>query len=314
MNRLAEPPSVAVHPHAAARVGLAYGLAAYLWWGFIALYFKLVSQVPPIQILAHRIVWSLLLVLLLPVARGGWSELATALRQRRTLLMLTASTIMLSINWFTFIFAVASGRLVEASLGYFINPLVSVLLGMIFLRERLRRWQAVGLLLAAAGVAYLAWARGQPPWLSLILAGSFGLYALLRKTAPVGSMAGLTIETAILFVPALLIIGLRQSSQQPPYDLATYGTLMLAGIVTAVPLLMFASAARRLRLATIGFIQYLTPTCQFLLAVLAFGEPFAGAELLSFGLIWAALLVYSWDSYRAYRGGLALLPPVPVEP
>ncbi|WP_428938480.1 EamA family transporter RarD [Fontivita pretiosa] len=304
----------AARAHAAPRIGLACGLGAYLLWGFIALYFKLVAHVPPIHVLAHRVVWSLVFVVALTAITGGWNELHSAIRNRRTLLFLAGSTTLLSINWFTFILAVATDRVVQASLGYFINPLVNVLLGMIFLRERLRPWQVVGLLLASSGVATLALSRGYLPWIALALAVSFGFYGLLRKLAPVGAMPGLTVETAILFVPALATIFLYQPANAPAIDPKSLALLMLAGVVTAVPLLLFTAAARRLRLATMGFLQYLAPSCQFLLAIFAFHEPFSGADLTSFCLIWTALLIYSLDSYMSWREGMIRLPSAPPEP
>jgi chloramphenicol-sensitive protein RarD len=243
------------------------------------------------------------LVLLLTAFRGGWGELRAAVGSRRTMTILAASTAALSINWFVFITAVATGHVVEASLGYFINPLINVLLGMIFLRERLRRWQGVGLVLAALGVIYLAWSRGQFPWIAVVLAITFGCYGLFRKVAPVGSMPGLTVETAILFIPAVFIIVAHRTTASAEFSTGTWLLLMLAGVVTAVPLLLFAAAAKRLRLMTMGFLQYISPTCQFLLAVFAFGEAFGRSELISFGLIWTALAVYSFDAYVAYRQG-----------
>jgi chloramphenicol-sensitive protein RarD len=193
---------------------------------------------------------------------------------------------------------------IQASLGYYINPLVSVLLGMIFLHERLRGWQAIGLALATIGVACMTWSRGQLPMIALILAVSFGLYGLLRKIAHVGAVIGLVIETALLFIPALAIIAPLRSTHVT-HDLRTNLLLALAGIVTAVPLLLFTAATRRLRLATMGFLQYIGPTCQFFLAVFAFNEPLNTMDLISFALIWSALAIYSWDSYLAYRRGTA---------
>ncbi|HVT88910.1 MAG TPA: EamA family transporter RarD [Tepidisphaeraceae bacterium] len=190
------------------RTGVICGVSAHLMWGFLPLYIKLVSNVPPLQILAHRIAWSLLFVALVIILRGGWQELAVVLRDRRAMLMLCASTTMLSANWFVFIYAVNSGHTVEASLGYFINPLLSVLLGVTFLGERMRRWQGVGLMLATAGVVYLTWSHGSIPWIALSLAITFGSYGLLRKTVRAGSLSGLTIETALLFIPAVLTIGI----------------------------------------------------------------------------------------------------------
>lgn len=313
MTRTLENPVTSHRSHAPPTFGLACGFGAYLWWGFVPIYFRAVRHVEPIQVLAHRVIWSVLFLLVLTGVTRGFDELRSAWRDRRTLLMLAASTLVLSINWFVFILAVGRGMVMQASLGYFINPLVSVMLGMIFLHERMRRLQWVGLVLATVGVVYLTWSRGQLPWVALILACSFGLYGLLRKLAPVGAMPGLTIETAILLVPCLLLVG-WDARRPGDYDLPTMILLGAAGIITAVPLLMFAAATRRLRLSTMGFLQYVGPTCQFLLAVFAFGEPFRSADLVSFALIWSALILYSTDSYLAYRAGQAAIPSTPPEP
>jgi chloramphenicol-sensitive protein RarD len=300
-------------PHAAARVGVACGLGAYLFWGFVPLYFKLVGHVAPIQILAHRVIWSLLFVGILTPFTERREAVAAVLKNRRKLLLLTLSTIVLSLNWYTFIYAVEHNMIMEASLGYFINPLVSVLLGIVFLGERLRSWQGIGLVLAAAGVACMTWSRGQVPMIALILAVSFGFYGLMRKIAHVGAVLGLTIETALLLIPALLIVGPLQSAEHAPYDLKTKFFLGLAGLVTAIPLLLFTAATHRLRLATMGFLQYIGPTVQFLLAVFAFHEPLNSMDLASFALIWSALAIYSWDSYLAYRRGQMIAPSLAAE-
>jgi chloramphenicol-sensitive protein RarD len=315
-ERLERSPAAA----ASARVGVVFGLAAYSWWGLVPLYFHLLRHVPPIQVLAHRIIWSVALLVALVTLTGRWGALFPVLRRRRTMVMLLMSTIVVATNWYTFIYAIERGRVLEASLGYFINPLWIVVLGIVFLRERLRGWQAAALGLATVGVALLTWWRGQVPWLALILAVSFGFYGLLRKITPVDAIHGLLIETALLFVPAMLAVAvaIRGNDGGPAFDVQTKLLLALAGVVTAVPLLFFTAAAQRLRLATIGFLQYVGPTLQFLLAVLVFGEPFGATELVSFGLIWTALLLFSWDSYRAYRAATLSEAPesalVPVEP
>jgi chloramphenicol-sensitive protein RarD len=303
----------ALHPHAAAhagaRAGLAYGLAAYLAWGFVPAYFKLLAHVSPLVVLCHRVVWSVLfLAVLIAVQRRG-AEVWACARRRPVLLALLASTLFIAINWYVFIWAVSKGRVLQASLGYYINPLVNVMLGMVFLRERLRPWQAAGLALAAAGVVGMASFQGQLPWVSLALAFSFGLYALVRKTAAVGPLVGLTIETTLLLPVALVVLAGPKLGWFAPvgatagvvWDTRTYVLLALAGVVTAVPLLWFAAAARRLRLSTLGVLQYLSPTCQFLLAVFAYGETFRWWHGVSFGLIWGALAIYTVDSIRAYR-------------
>lgn len=212
--------------------------------------------------------------------------------------MLCASTLLLSANWFVFIDAVNSGHTVEASLGYFINPLFTVCLGMVVLGERMRPRQAAGILLALVGVMILTWSHGKIPWIAISLAATFGCYSLLRKTVRAGAISGLTIETALLFIPAIIAIG-RYHAAGHTYTTHTWLLLPLAGVVTAVPYLLFAAAARRLRLMTMGFLQYLTPTCHFILAVFAFHEPMPQHDQISFTLIWIALAIYSWDSYRA---------------
>lgn len=289
---------------AATRGGLLYGVGAYGLWGVLPVYFKAVKQVPALEVLAHRVIWSLALLLLLLLMRRGWRAGAGALRSRRTLATLGATTLLIGGNWLMFIWAIANDHLLQASLGYFINPLVNVLLGLVFLRERLRGGQTVAVGLAAVGVGYLTLAAGQFPGLALFFAGSFGLYGLLRKTAKVEAMLGLTVETALLAPLALAFLGWQMlrgravfGAGSPAMDLL----LMLAGVITATPLLWFTEAARRLRLTTLGFLQYLAPTGHFLLAVLAFGEPLTGADLFAFACTWAALGIYSVDAARAVR-------------
>lgn len=287
-----------------ARAGVAYGLAAYVFWGFVPLYFKAVASVPAMEVLAHRVIWSVPLLIVLMRVLRRWPVALEALKDRRTLLTLAGSTTLIALNWLTFIWAVASGQLLQASLGYYINPLVNVLLGFLFLSERLRPWQWVSVALAAGAVAFLAVSYGVFPWVALVLAFSFGFYGLLRKVARLDSLSGLTMETTLLF-PIMLGYWLwlmrdgRSAMQGGP--LFVQILLPLGGVITAVPLLWFASAARRLRLATIGFMQYIAPTFQFLLAVAAFGEAFTRAHAVSFALIWVALSIYTTDTVRASR-------------
>lgn len=284
-----------------ANTGVGYGLAAYFWWGLAPLYFKTVGHVPPPEILAHRILWSCVLLALILWRRGEWRTLGVVARDRRLLGTLAVSTVLIAVNWFVFIWAIANGRLLQASLGYFINPLVNVLLGVLILKERLRRPQAVALLLAAGGVVLMSLRVGGVPAVSLILASSFAVYGLLRKQTPVGGVVGLAVETGLLFPLALLYLfwlGDQGRLVFSRLDLRTDLLLAASGVVTALPLVWFANAARRLRLSTIGILQYLAPSLQFLLAVLVFGEPFAVGELASFGLIWAALAVYTVDAIR----------------
>jgi chloramphenicol-sensitive protein RarD len=310
-------PARPVAPRDETRAGLMYGLGAYLSWGVVAMYFKLLTHVPALTVLANRIVWSALFLAIVTAVRGSTRELREPLRRRDVLWALAGSTFLIAVNWYTFIYAIEADALLHASLGYFINPLVSVLLGFVFLRERLRPWQLVGLALAAAGVAILTVRLGTVPWIALILAVSFGFYGLLRKVMQIGAMAGLTVETWLLFVPSLVVIIVyagRDPARFASLSIGTHVLLALAGVVTAVPLLMFAAAARRLRLATMGFMQYIAPTCQFLLAVFLYDEPFTRAHMLTFGLIWAALLAYTLESYVDYRRRSAPPPAPTVEP
>ncbi len=287
-----------------ARAGVAYGLAAYLWWGFAPLYFKAVATVPPGEVLAHRVVWSTLLLLVLVFTLGRAPAFRAVLADRRTRLALTASMALVAVNWFTFIWAVDHDEVLQASLGYFINPLVNVLLGYLVLKERLRRLQTLSVLLALAGVAYLGVSYGEPPVIALLLAFSFGFYGLIRKRVRAEGMVGLTVETLFLTPVALAYLAWLAHAGRLTFGHAGSGlTLLLAasGVVTALPLLWFANAARRLRYATVGFLQYLAPSFQFLLAVAVFGEPFTRAHAVAFPLIWAALAIYSLDALRAAR-------------
>lgn len=288
--------------HSDSKPGLLYGLAAYGLWGLIPLYFKSVAEVSPLEVLAHRALWScVMLALLIGWFRRG-AELRRELRNPRLLGMLALSSLLIAVNWLTFIYAVISRQLLQASLGYFVNPLVSVLLGVFVLRERLRPRQMASLALAAGGVLVLATLVGQLPWISLTLAFSFALYGLLRKLMPVDGMVSLAVETSVLAPFALAYLGyLAAHDQLTGHTSAALGLLMLSGPVTTVPLLFFGAAARRLRLSTLGILQYVTPTGQFLLAVLAFGESFSAPQILSFAMIWTAVAVYTLDSYHASR-------------
>lgn len=284
------------------RLGVLCGLGAFAWWGLVPIYFKSVSAVQPMEVLAHRVIWSVVLLVILMLAQQQWRSAIALLRSRRTLLTLVVTTALIATNWFIFIWAVANEYILQASLGYFINPLVNVALGFAFLGERLTRWQTASVALAASGVGYLTVAYGSFPWIALVLAFSFGFYGLLRKTAPVGSLVGLTVETALLLPAALgylIWLTARQEAAFAAGSCQLNLLLPLAGVITAVPLIWFAVAARRLRLATLGFLQYLAPTGHFLLAVLAYKEPFTVEHLISFTCIWTALAVYSLDTVRS---------------
>ena len=295
------PPQQTSPTHRDARIGLAYGVAAYAWWGLIPIYFKFVAHLPALGVLAHRVIWSFgFCAVLLMARRREWQDLRAALRHRNTVLLLAASAVFLASNWGVFIYAVARGLVLQSSLGYFIVPLVSIALAVIVLHERLRPWQSLSVALAVVGVGVITWERGMLPWISIVMAISWGSYALVRKIAHVTPLAGVAIETAMLTPIALAYLTIAGTSGNalPPRD---YGVLALSGIVTGLPLFWFAAAARRLRLTTLGFLQYGAPIGQFLLAVFAYGEPFGRWNLIGFAFIWSALLLYTIDSLRAYR-------------
>jgi chloramphenicol-sensitive protein RarD len=278
--------------------GLIFALAAYGLWGVMPLYFRAVANVRPIEVLAHRVVWSVLFLAGLLTVLGAWPAVRASLANPRTRRVLVASTLLIASNWFVFICGVSTGQVVQASLGYYINPLLNVLLGVLLFRERLRRAQWLGLALAAAGLVYLVVAQGEWPWLALFLAGSFAAYGALRKVARVDAVVGLSIETLLLLPAALGMMAYWNWEGRLGLGALGTGTdllLLAAGVVTAVPLLCFGAAARRLPLSTLGFVQYLSPTLSFLLAVLYLGEPFRPAQQVCFGLIWSALLLVSLD-------------------
>jgi len=282
--------------------GVFYALAAYVIWGLFPLYFKALDTVPSLQILAHRMVWSLLLVVVLLAVLRRWAWLRVLRQQPLVLARFALSALLLSGNWGIYIWAVNSNHVVDASLGYYINPLVNVALGALLLHERLRglQWTALGI--AAAGVTVMALEVGHIPWISLSLALTFGSYALLRKTAPLGALEGLAVETAVLFPLALAYLewlGVHGQNAFAGADVQTRLLLIAAGPVTTVPLLLFAAGARRLSMALLGVLQYITPSLQLALGVWLYHEPFATAKLVGFGLVWAGLAVYLLDGLRA---------------
>jgi chloramphenicol-sensitive protein RarD len=278
--------------------GVLYAAAAYICWGLLPLYWKALQSVPALEILAHRMVWSLLVVLVLLAFQRHWSWLFSIWRDKRVLLTFITSALLLSVNWFIYIWAVNRNFVVEASLGYFINPLVNVLLGFLFLRERLRMWQGLAILLALSGVLFLSITFGALPWIALTLAGSFGLYGLLRKTARLNSLEGLTLETIMLFLPALGYLLYREAGGTGALGHTSGLTNLLlacSGIATAVPLLLFASGARLVSLTTLGILQYIAPTLQFLIGVVVYHEQLTVERLIGFSLIWLALAVYTLE-------------------
>jgi chloramphenicol-sensitive protein RarD len=290
--------------------GLLYGVAAYGWWGLMPLYFKAVRDVPGKQLLAHRIVWSLVLLALVLTIWRRWPDFRRCLQSPRTFRLLVLSAVLVAGNWYVYIYGVENDQIIDTSLGYFINPLLSVLLGMLFFRERLRSLQCLAVTLAAVGVAYHIYVLQVIPWIALVLATSFALYGLIRKVTPVDGLLGVAGETLVL-VP--VAVGYLVWEQLRGHGIIGRGwridgLVLLSGVVTTVPLLCFGQAARRLPLSTLGFLQYLAPSMQLSLAVWVYGESFRD-HAVSFGLIWTGLLIFTIDSLRNLR---RLPAPVPV--
>lgn len=283
--------------------GILYGVGAYFLWGLFPLYWKLLEHVSSWEIVSHRIVWSVVFLLLLHIIRRNWNWLRISLRTPSVLGIYLLSSLLLSINWSLYIWSVQINRVLDASLGYFITPLVNIVLGLLFLKERLNRAQTISVLLASTGVVYLTIQFGTIPWIALILALSFGFYGLIRKKASFNSVDGLSIETLMLFLPALgYLIFLQHNSQGHWIQGSVTTTLLLtaAGITTSLPLLLFGSAARRVTLTSIGIMQYLSPTLQFLIGLWVFGEPFSLYRLIGFVFIWAASSIYIFDSFKGH--------------
>ena len=283
-----------------------YGAVAYGVWGLFPLYFALLDSVSPMEVVAHRVVWSLVFLAVVLFIIRGWRNLVRTMRSKRTFGLLALAALFLSINWGVYVWAVQSNLVVEASLGYFINPLVSVGLGVVILRERLRhlQWAAVGL--AIVGVIVLAVAMGHPPWISLVLASSFGVYGLLKKVVDVGSVPSLTIETVVLAPVALMIIlialrgGHADLIQDGP---GTTALLVMLGPVTAIPLIAFGAAATRIPLSSLGLMQFLTPILQFIMGITIFHESMTTGRWLGFIIVWLALGLFGFDLIRHSRSG-----------
>lgn len=295
--------------------GVLFALAAYILWGFFPLYFKAIQQVSALQILAHRIAWGFVFTLAVVLVLRQWKEFRASVFNRRTFLIYAGASVVLGINWFTYVWAVITNHVVESSLGYFINPIVSVLLGVIFLRERLRTFQWVAIAMVTAGVVYLTVTFGQLPWISLVLAVTFGFYGLLKKIAPLGALHGITLETAVLTIPSLAYLFIVNANGTGTFGHSTPlldFLLVLSGPVTAIPLLLFATGARRIPLTTIGLLQYIAPTLQFLLGVLVFHEPFDQSRLIGFMIIWLALVLFSVENLLARRRTPSTAP-IPAE-
>jgi chloramphenicol-sensitive protein RarD len=283
--------------------GVLYALGAYLLWGFFPIFFKLISIAPPLQILAHRFFWSFIFLIILVVAMKQFTRLKASIT-RRILVSYFFAGVILAINWGTYIYAVNSDHVLESSLGYFINPMVSVLLGVIFLKEQLRIGQWIPVGLAAAGVIYLTVIFGSIPWIALVLAFSFGLYGLIKKLSPLDSLPGLTLETGLLFIPAMGFLVLQEVNGVGAFGHTGLGIgilLALCGVVTAVPLLMFSASTKLINLSTIGILQYITPSIQFLLGAFLYKEPFNIQRLIGFILIWIALVVFTAETIHYQR-------------
>jgi len=292
--------------HESSRLGVIYGLAAYCTWGSFPIFFKALHGANPLEIVCHRIIWSAVFLLVLICARRQFGQFAGALRNRQVLTTLCCSTLLIATNWLVFIYAVLHGEVLQSSLGYFITPLISVLLGGVFLQERLNRWQLLSVLLAVVGVLNLTFKLSRFPWIALVLAASFGLYGLLRKVVRVEAMVGLAVETLLLGPVALGYLVYLAAWQENAFLEGTLRLdllLPLSGVVTAIPLLLFVGAARRLQLTTIGFLQYITPSLHFMLAVGLYKEPFSTGHLLSFICIWVGLGIFSGDALWKTRSG-----------
>jgi chloramphenicol-sensitive protein RarD len=279
--------------------GILYALGAYLIWGLFPFYWKILGVVPALQVLGHRIFWSFITLIIILILTRQWKIIRAALN-RRVLIIYSVAAVLIAINWLTYVWAVGAGFIIETSLGYFINPLLSVLLGVVFLRERLRPLQWLPIGLATIGVLYLTFAYGSLPWVALTLAISFGFYGLVKKNAPLDSLPGLTLETGLLIVPA---VGFLLYSEFSKTGVFLHTTLLLdlmlvgAGLVTSIPLLLFASATHRIPLTTIGVLQYVNPTIQFLLGTLVYKEPFDQHRLIGFGMVWAALILFALEGF-----------------
>lgn len=279
-------------------------VGAFLIWGLSPIYFKALHHVPAFEILMHRMIWSFLFMLPLVIFMGRWREFKAIISTRRTLLILLGTTILVSSNWFIYIWAINVDKILQTSLGYYITPLVNILLGMIFLKERLRPAQRLAVILAAIGVLYLTLEIGTLPWIALSLALTFGFYALIRKVAPVTPLVGLTIETLMLSLPAagyLIFLAADGVGAYLRISIKTDVLLMCAALMTALPLLLFTTGSRRIHLSTAGILQYTSPTCAFFLAVFIYHEPFREAQILTFAMIWTAVGIYSIDSVIYHR-------------
>jgi chloramphenicol-sensitive protein RarD len=286
--------------------GVLYGIGAYAIWGFFPIYWKLLHGIPALQLIGHRIIWSFLLLAITLSLTRQWAGLRAS-SNSKAMWVYPIAALLIGFNWTMYVWAVNAGYIVETSLGYFINPLISVLLGILFLRERLRVGQWIAVILAALGVTYLTFVYGRLPYIALSLAFSFGLYGLVKKLSPLGSLYGLTVETGVLFLPAaayLIFCDLSGNGAFLHSGVVPSLLMMGAGLVTTVPLLMFASAARSVPLWTVGLLQYIAPTLQFLIGVFIYREPFSRSQLIGFSVVWLALVIFLVENYFANRAAI----------
>ena len=299
----------------ATRSGAALGAGAYVLWGLFPLYWPLLEPSSPLEVLAHRVLWSLVVVGVLLAATRRVDGVRAAVADRRRLLMLATAAVVVAVNWGTYIYGVSSDQVVETSLGYFVNPIVTVLLGVLVLGERLRPAQWAAMSVAFVAVVVLSVEGGRPPWIALVLAFSFGTYGLLKKTVGVGAVEGLAIETAVLFPVAAVFVAVLGVTGAGTFGSEGSGhalLLALSGVVTAVPLLMFGAAASRIPLSTLGVLQYVAPTIQFLIGITVFDEPLPPVRLLGFVLVWLGLVMFTVDLVRFHRRQLRLAVTAPA--
>ncbi len=296
-------PNITIETESRSRIerGFWLAVAAYLLWGLLPIYWKQLDHIPALELVCHRIVWSFFFLALIVTLTNQWKSLIGNTFSKPALISYSIAACLIGMNWLTYVWAINSGFIVETSLGYFINPLLSVVLGVLFLGERLRRLQLYAVILAGSGVLFLTIAHGSPPWIALFLASSFAVYGLVKKRAPMNSIQGLTVETAILFLPALgyLLYRMRSGSDAFLGGSFTQDILLVcAGPVTSIPLLLFAGAARRISLTLVGIIQYVSPTMTFLIGITLYDEPFSQTKLIGFSAVWVALIVISFDGIR----------------
>jgi chloramphenicol-sensitive protein RarD len=280
-----------------------FGVAAYVLWGVLPVYWKLLAHVPSLQIVAHRVLWSFAVLVVLLTGTRRWAQLR-AVTNRSVVIVYLLAAVLIAINWLVYIWSVVSGYLLEASLGYFITPLVNVLLGVVVLRERLRPFQWIAVALAAAGVLQLTYVYGATPWIALVLAVTFGLYGLVKNRAPLGSTDGMTLETGVVVPIAAIYLLATEAARTAAFDQAsaqTQALLVGGGPVTLLPLLLFASAAQRISLSALGILQYIAPTMQFLLGAFVFDEPFTRLQLMGYALVWIGLVVFTAEGLVSRR-------------